>query len=299
MKFFSRPIFKYALVAIWLLNTLALAGWLYIFSFRQTQQIAEIRNETVAQAAAYHRMLVGESLVLSLCLLGGGFFLGYYIYLDAKRSKKVRSFFLTFSHELKTPLSSLQLQTESLLEDLGDSEHKEVIDRLVADTNRLSLHLENSLSLAEGADRKLFVEDLSVAEVVSSLKHYWPNLHIQLSGNATVSADRRSFESILKNLIENALNHGEATTVNIKLRKQEDNSIDIHINDNGSGFSGDYKTLGKLLERQGTTSGSGIGLHLVSELTRLSGGKVLFPKTSSGFDVHLLLPGGRNEATIS
>ena len=299
MKFFSRPIFKYALVCVWLLNTLALAGWLYIFSFRQTQQIAEIRNETVAQAAAYHRMLVSESLVLSLCLLIGGFFLVYYIYLDAKRSKKVRSFFLRFSHELKTPLTSLQLQTESLLEELGDSEHKEVIDRLVADTNRLSLHLENSLALAEGMDRKLLVEDLNVKETISTLKHYWPDLDIQLIGDEVVRADRRSFESILKNLIENALKHGEATAVNIKLNKQENGSIDIQINDNGSGFKGDYKTLGKLLERQGSSSGSGIGLHLVSELTKLSGGKVIFPESSDGFDVHLLLPGGQNETLAS
>ncbi|MCB0318935.1 MAG: HAMP domain-containing histidine kinase [Bdellovibrionales bacterium] len=292
MKFYSKPIFKYVLVGVWLLNTLALAGWLYIFSFRQTQRIAAIRNETIEQATAYHRMLISESLVLSFCLLVGGFFLSYYIYLDSKRTKKVRSFFLTFSHELKTPLASLQLQTESLHDALGDSEHREVINHLVADTNRLSLHLENSLALAEGSERKFFPEKLNFKEVIEALKNYWPNLKVQLIGDATIKADRRTFESILKNILENSYKHGDASEVVIKVDSSDSNGmLEIRIVDNGRGFNGEYKTLGKLLERQASTSGSGIGLHLVRELTKSLGGNISFPRVDSGFAVKLDLPG--------
>lgn len=244
-----------------------------------------------AEVLRYHRMLVWEGSVLFISLLGGGLVIAYYILRDVKQSKKIQSFFVTFSHELKTPLASLQLQAECLREDLGKSEHAQLIDRLVSDANRLSIQLENSLYLAEGENRQLFLEEVPLSDIINSVKNYWPNLSVEIDHDAIIKTDLRAFESILRNLLHNSVTHGKATAINVNTTTNNHNQITLKFKDNGSGYSGNISDLGKLFARSSESSGNGVGLYLSRTLMELMGGAMTFIRTKPNFEVALTVSG--------
>lgn len=282
---------KYGALAIWFLFTIALASWICYFSFKQTVRLSSLNIEATSELIRHQRMLLMEGSFLLLCLLAGFLVIAYFIFRDIQQNKKLRSFLLTFTHELKTPIASIQLQAESLHEDLGSTPHSSLIQRLVSDTNRLNMHLENSLFLAEDSNRQYYFEELSLKETIDEVLHYWPKLKIDVANDCVVRVDKRAFESLIKNILQNSFVHGQATEVRIQAEAASQRYVKIKFIDNGRGFDGNLDALGKLFERHYSGSGSGIGLHLVRELVAIMKGAVVFQSSPNGFVVNVTLIG--------
>lgn len=292
-----RLSWKVAAVFMWLGTTLALAGWWLIHGLGQMSQLSAVARISdggpAADIARWHRMYLSEGATLILLLFAGGGALLYYIATEVRRTRQVRGFFAAFTHDLKTSLTSLRLQAESLEEDLQDKDQEKLARRLVKDTVRLSLQLENSLFLASSEDlSNLHLEDLDARDELLGLEHYWPDLEVTVDeGDAIIRADSRAFESIIKNLVQNAAVHGRATRVKISFSLEGDGRVRICVADNGRGFHGDAEKLGAMFYRHTSTSGSGVGLYLVSTLARRMGGELRIPPTEHGFQVEVILPG--------
>ncbi|MDZ4084523.1 MAG: ATP-binding protein, partial [Bdellovibrionales bacterium] len=110
-----------------------------------------------------------------------------------------------------------------------------------------------------------------------------------LKNSPRVLGDRRALESVVRNLAQNASRHGQATKLAVAIEKKAD-YIEVRFQDNGLGFDGDHKRLGIIFNRQSGTSGSGIGLYLVSKLVERMQGEVRIDKsTKQGFCVTLRL----------
>jgi len=280
---------KYLILTVWILFTLSLAGWLFYFSYEQIARLQALGGEEMVDAVRYQRMLLWESTVLFTSLLGGALVIALYMFRDQERSRKLKNFFLTFTHELKTPLASIQLQAESLAEDLGESQHKSLIERLRSDTNSLGIQLENSLFLAEADAGEFHFQKISLPQDISHLTLAWPSLAVEIHGEATVNADKRAFESIVRNILKNAVDHGRASRMRIDISTEAE-SVRLLFKDNGSGFSGDPKVLGKLFVRPYSGSGNGIGLHLIERLITRMGGVIKFPETKPNFAIKIELP---------
>lgn len=285
---------KVVAAVIWLGFSLALALWWMIFGLTQVARISELAGqaspEIAAEISRRHRMLMSEGATLVLLLLGGGIALLSYIRVEMKRSQRLREFFAAFTHDLKTSLASLRLQAESLEEDLRESGHERLAKRLVKDTVRLELQLENSLLLASPDDsRRFLLEPIRLSEILQPMRHHWPDLDVEIDGDAVVLADSRALESILKNLMQNSVVHGRASRVRIKIDRTSSHVVAI-VSDNGRGFSGDPGRLGRIFERHGTTSGSGLGLYLAAKLARKMKGDLRFHASDEGFKVEVVLP---------
>src|SRR5690606_29195371 len=68
---------------------------------------------------------------------------------DRKRTRSIQAFFASLTHELKTPLTSIRLQAESIADPTNDDAFKrQLVERLLADTSRLEAQVERSLELA-------------------------------------------------------------------------------------------------------------------------------------------------------
>ena len=228
-----------------------------------------------------------------ILLLGGGGALAYYLLREDKRNRQIQQFFAAFSHELKTPIASLRLQAESLEEDLAGVSGAQLARRLVRDSVRLEYQLENSLLLANVADLQRFqTEKFVLSDLVDSLKRSWPEMKISLTGEARLITDRRILLVVLRNLLHNAIVHGKATEFRIQVLRSGKGSVDLEVQDNGPGFQGEFQRLGIPFIRHAPTSGSGIGLYLVTELTKKLGGEVSLPKQAqAGFPIRLVVPG--------
>jgi signal transduction histidine kinase len=277
----------------WLLLTVSMTSWWLIYGLMVVRKMADGTQVFPGEIVRGQRMLHWEGGSLILLLILGGVGLFYYSLREFHRNRQVEEFFATLTHELKTPLASLRLQVESLQEDLVEPGHLNLVDRLARDAVRLELQLENSLFLASVRDaNQLHLENLKLQKMVTALKQTWPEIVVGVPEQCVVLADTRALEGILKNLVQNARVHGQATLIRISA-KDEKSQVRLSIEDNGHGFKGDTKKLGKLFARHTTASGSGIGLYLARQLTEKMKGRLEFETTDGGFKAHVILRGGR------
>jgi signal transduction histidine kinase len=269
---------------VWLVFTSSLIVWWMYFAMDLLEQIEGVGSD-------HRTMLLLEGLTLLLCLVGGGVTLIYLIFQENQRVQSLSEFFATFSHEIKTALSSLRLQAESLADEVEPEAQKRLLGRLLVDTSRLAVSVENSLFVAEERDKKSILLDLiDLTSVKDELQLSWPQLEIALQGTSNIRTDRRALMSILQNLVHNASQHGHASRVAIQLNPNGTN-VDFVITDNGSGFDGDRRRLGERSYRPKSTSGSGLGLSIVASLIqKLNGRGPSFPLTGPGFKVEFTLP---------
>lgn len=279
-RFLNR--WRLVLAIIWLVITLSLAAWWMVLGLKQAELL-----ESNQASARQQRMLFWEgSFLLGFVLIGGGA-LSYFSFSDQKRYKEVRTFFSTFTHELKTSLTSLRLQAEILEEVHSENEN---LRRLLKDVVRLELQLENALILAQEEKANLILEDISLQKMVQALAVHWPQLQLKVDKEAKVRADHRALECILRNLFQNAAVHGKAKTVLVK-PKVSANGVEVLIEDDGKGFTGDVSQLGEFFVRHTTRSGTGLGLYLSKKLAKRMGGELTFQKDPQGFRANLKLGG--------
>ena len=279
------------LVAVWVVFTVTLTAWWLIFGLRQLDLINQSNLENAVQLNRHYQMLLWEGGILIASLLGGGLALFYYARREQKRHAQVEEFFAAFTHDAKTALASLRLQAESLQEDYANAGPNPLLDRLLRDTLRLQLQLENSLFLVNLTRGKFFLEPITLSSCLNNLTRHWPELTIRQSGDAVVMADARALDSILTNLIQNAVTHGHASEVEIGIDEGRNGRAIIRIADNGSGFTGDFNQLGKLFVRHGRGSGSGVGLYIVRQLVKRMRGAIAFERRAeSGFVAQFDLP---------
>ena len=281
---------RYIIVGVWLVFTSALAGWWYLFGVEQTRRIIELDHGLTPAMTRHLNMLAWEGATLFFCIVLGGGTLAYLMIREDRQRRRLRSFFSTFTHELKTPLASLRLQAESLREDLTGSPHATLIDRLTSDTERLSIQLENSLFLANDGASEMLIERILFAEFARDFALRWPALKIEVQGESIVNADSRALECILTNTAQNALAHGKATALRISFAPEGSGGVRVSLTDNGVGFRGDSRELGRLFSRFYQGSGNGIGLYLIKRLARRMGGEAKFI-ASDHFEVQLILKG--------
>jgi len=291
MESSKRTFTKIAAISIWAIFTLSLASWWYIYSMSQLERLSQVDLEFAKQFASSQKMLAWEGAFLLICILGGGVTLAYFVIQDSRRQRRVMDFFLTLSHELKTPLAGIQLQAESLKEDLGDTPHRKVLDRLLKESKRLNAQLENALSLANLKSSKLFLESINLESFLSQLFIEQPEVDLEIGSDINLTADSKALSIVFTNLVRNSLIHGHAEKIFIKTKStKQKNLLEIEISDNGKGFQGDHRQLGKrAFDRHYRGSGNGLGLYLCRRLIEQMNGSISFASSSSGFEVNINL----------
>jgi signal transduction histidine kinase len=285
-----RELFKMILILIWLIFTVAFAVWWFTFSVDHISTLAQLQPERLEHWERQKRMVFWEgSTWLVLLALGGAALVGL-VQRERLRSRRIREFFASFSHEVKTSLASLRVQAEALQDDLGN-QSSPILNRLVGDTVRLQLQLENSLFLASQDDLKLYFESVRLSSLVDRMREQWPNLTIEIKGDGAVRGDVRALRTIFSNLVQNSHVHGKASRISVEVEKTSGGQLRVTVRDDGRGFSGPAAKLGELFHRPENTSGSGLGLHISQMLMRKMGGDIRFDPGSKGFCTILNLEG--------
>jgi len=286
----GRNRLAYVAAIAWMVATISLASWWLFFGLAQARRLAEAGSQGV-EIAQVRRMLVWEGVVFLGLLGAGGVVLVVAIRREIVRRRSVEEFFMAFTHDLKTSLASLQLQAESLQEDLPAVAGHAAIDRLHKDMLRLQLQLENSLYLAQ-PDGRLLVEPVDVRMLVDGLRPDWPELGIDVAADVRVLADERALASVLRNLLQNAVVHGGATAVTVRVEPVAGRRVRLVVRDNGRGAPADVaQGMSKLPPRAGETGGTGVGLFVSRRLVqRMQGGFAVDADAGRGFAVAIELP---------
>ena len=286
---------KFYLILFWLLFTTVFALWWMRLSMGYVNSLEQLLPEQSQHWAGQKRMVFWEGLAWIILLLIGGFTSLYFLYREKLQAENMKAFFGSFNHDVKTSLASLRLQGESLKEDLEEKGGATpLLDRLISDTMRLQVQLENSLFMSAKDSQKVLVEKKILSQFITSAQMRWPQIKISLKGDARILVDERAFTTLLNNLIQNALTHGGATEFNLEVGGFSSTQVEILFHDNGSGYNGPMEKLGKLFYRPTTRSGTGMGLYISQELLHRMGGFLKLtptPTSGAGFSGLIHLPG--------
>ncbi|MEY4762123.1 MAG: hypothetical protein RLZZ200_1979 [Pseudomonadota bacterium] len=290
------------LAGIWLSIILALGFWWATIVMRQARRIAELSlaagqpaAEAVAEVQLTQRMLFWESGTFLVLLLTLSAALFWFYWRDMLRARGTQAFFAALTHELRTPLTSVRLQTEAIAE--GEPS-PELVERLLADTHRLESQIDKTLELArlEGggslAEQEIRLEpwlNRVMGSIVTN-EGGATRLDVVIEPDLpTVRGDTSAVQMILRNLVENSIRHGDVVDVRIELTaRRVGGHVELHYRDDGRGCAGDPARLGRLFQRGGSSSGTGVGLYLVRVLMDRMGGSVEFGRAEGGgFEAHL------------
>jgi signal transduction histidine kinase len=226
-------------------------------------------------------------------LVAGGAAMILAIHREHVRRQSLETFFMSFTHDLKTSLASIQLQAEGLLEDSPAGALRAPLDRLLGDTVRLQIQLENSLFVAQ-PDGRLLRERIDAGAAIARLAQDWPDLAVRIHGQGHIVADARGFDAVLRNLLQNAVVHGGAHAVDVEVAPHDD-VVRLTFVDDGTGVP--QEALGRLGEpfaRPGRTSGTGVGLYVCRQIVARMNGALRFVRPDhGGLRVDLDLPGAR------
>ncbi len=262
---------RFGAALVWLVFTIALASWWLVFGLRH------------AEGPDVQRMLVSEGIALIVSLLVGGAALLYGIRREQARHIAIEEFFAAFTHDLRTSLASMRLQVESLDEDLQDrGENNPLLQRLLSDSVRLQLQLDNSLFYANRKRGRLFIEQVSLRQTIDSIAREFAGLRVSMRGDMTVLADARALEVVLRYLFQNALIHGGADVVDVRIDQTSASRVAVAIEDNGSGSDIDVRELGRRFSRPTKRSGTGVGLYISRRLAKRMHGLLTLSRGARG-----------------
>jgi len=277
----NRSRLHYVVAITWLVITVSLASWWMAIG--------------LSLPAPMHRMFVWEGAAFIGLLVSGGVAIVRAIHREHLRRQALETFFMSFTHDLKTSIASLGLQAENLREEWPASADHAPLDRLLRDLVRLQIQLENSLFVAQ-PDGRLLRERIATAPAIARLAEDWPELVVTVHGSADVIADARAFDAVVRNVLQNAVVHGGAHEVNVSVQGAESGDrVRVTLVDDGRGVPADvFDALGHPFALGSRTRGTGVGLFVCGQLTSRMNGALTFLRTAErgrGLTVVLELPG--------
>lgn len=234
---------------------------------------------------------------IALALLLGGMCLGIVLILrDIKREKKMADMQSEFvshvTHELKTPLTSINMFAETIFFERAKTpeSRKKYANIIMKESEVLKRKIDNILLYSvrknETSKYRIRETDLSVLvdEVMEEMKYWLDINHFKVSvekeENITADADADAIKQALSNLIGNAIKYSADRKQLIVRLYRKENVISLEVEDKGIGIPKDqvdlifekfYRVKGRENE---SATGTGLGLSVTRDIVNAHGGKI-------------------------
>ena len=292
-------IFIFSIVAV------AMSLILYIYWYVEVStglkaviQRANIDPEKVLASQTWVVILV-LSILVGIILMGI-FIIFVYNQKTLQLYRMQRNFINNFTHELKTPVTSLQLYLETFQKHLlsREDQHK-FIGYMIQDVDRLTNNINRILNLAK-IESKTYASEFVIENLVDFLEQFYKknkhlfkgcqiNIHNPSGRSFNYRIDVSLFEILLMNLITNAIKYNESDVPRLDITfAPKGRELHIRFEDNGIGLlKSEFKKIFRKFYQIGqsdnmTAKGSGLGLYFVDSIARLHKGKVTAESKDSG-----------------
>jgi signal transduction histidine kinase len=202
---------------------------------------------------------------------------------------KQRDIISQVTHELKSPLASIQLHLETIrLRRPAGEKLDAFVGTMLADTDRLHYLINNLLMAArleqrrKPAERRLTDLSAMLAEYVERERANLPqggSISLEAEPALKLLVDPEEMGMVLRNLFENAVLYSPGSPeITVRLNRTG-NSVRLTIQDKGRGLDrNELKHVFEMFYRVHPTGenvrGTGLGLHIVYTIIRSYGGKV-------------------------
>lgn len=216
------------------------------------------------------------------------------------RDKYRREFLGNVSHELKTPLFTIQGYIETLLEGAAENEklREKYLQRASKAADRLTYIIKDLdlITKLEMGELQLEQETFNVVKVVEAVfdmmemraakKKITLTFDTKYKNKVWVYADPEKIRQVVTNLVDNAIKYGTKDgTVEVGIQNIGNNKIAIRVTDNGEGIP--KEDLPRLFERfyrvdksgNRQQGGSGLGLSIVKHIIEAHNQKIFVEST--------------------
>ena len=279
-----------ALIGIQFVWVLMVIFWIYWFVGRHKEilELTERYRPEVVRRGLDWPVLV-EGIILLVLLLVGVYVIFVYWKRQSDLVKQQKNIMSQVTHELKSPLASIQLHLETIkLRQPPQDKLERFLDTMLADTDRLNNLISNLLMAAklEHRGRTTLYPVIDFSEFVGSLmeqkRRKLPDggvLTVELEQGIKARIDVEGMKTVLRNLFENAVLYSNmAPEIAVTLTKKGRKCL-LTFRDNGRGIERkDRKKVFKMFYRvrlQGENiRGTGLGLYIVKSVVKEHGGRV-------------------------
>lgn len=286
---------------------LSVAGlWITRFVINNVihHQIGERFSVTVPDGGAVAIFVIGLTLIVLAAI--GMSLLFRYLNVQFNLARLYDGFIANITHELKTPISSMQISVDTLKKkNLESDTRSKFLSIIEKDTKKLKDLIENVLVVSR-LEQKMQIFDCKVRNAQVLLENvlgkirdeydFELSLETELPEETEVVFDENAFYTIIKNLVENSIKYSlENARIQIRVTIEK-NWVVINYRDNGIGipknlrrkvFRKFYRGENKNLPN---VKGTGIGLYLIKETMKFHAGKINLIASESGVAIRLRIP---------
>jgi signal transduction histidine kinase/DNA-binding NarL/FixJ family response regulator len=198
----------------------------------------------------------------------------------------LQEFAYAASHDLQAPLRAIAHLAQWIDEDIGATANPETVSNLKllnGRVARLQMLIRGLLAYARVGRTNAEAEDVDVAAAVQDVVNMLeprPGFVVVCEGEmSTIRTPRAPFETVLKNLISNALQHHDRAEGRITVAMRLiDGMAEIRVGDDGAGidkrFHAEIFVIFKTLESRDVAESGGIGLAMVKRQVTANGGQI-------------------------
>lgn len=232
---------------------------------------------------------------------------------ELEAALKARESFLSIaSHELKTPLTSLKLQTQMRVRTFSKSldalypskDLKEMFESDEKQINRLTRLVDDILDTTriDAGKLGLQLEEVNLCDLIASLlnglspqlQHANCDIHFKCETLAIGFWDAYRLEQVFNNLMTNAMRYGQGKPINVTVGTKDKMAF-LSVRDHGIGISlEDQERIFQQFERATSLNegkGLGLGLYIVRQIVESHNGSISLSSTQGkGSEFRVELP---------
>jgi len=236
-------------------------------------------------------MVIGEGFVFIVLLLIGLWKIRASVRKEFELSQRQNNFLLSVTHELKTPIAANKLYLQTIQKRKpDDAQREELLAKALKENERLEKLIDNILHAARVENRAMqpIKEEIELSHFlqnrINQFRKRYPEAQIDLVelDKIMISFDIFMIETVLSNLIDNAVKYSPQSPQITVTAVRENNEIVFSVADKGIGISlEEQKRIFSKFYRVGdeeirTQKGSGLGLYISQEFVKLHKGIIGF-----------------------
>jgi signal transduction histidine kinase len=279
-----------AFIGIQLAWVLAVIVWLnwFLGNHRKLRALAEKYSPELLVGGP-DWLILTEGLLLLISILVGVYVIFLYWRKQSSLVREQRQFISQVTHELKSPLASLQLHLETIRRHQPSPERLAAfLETMLSDATRLNGLIDNLLSANRVGQRHWRLE-LKVIDFSVFVEKYFRSRQFNLPKAGKLSLDvfpgiyaaidQDAMETVLRNLLENAILYSDKPPdITVRLTREDDRCC-LAFADRGRGIdSRDQKKIFNMFYRirrsDENIRGTGLGLFIVNATVRRHHGQV-------------------------
>ena len=214
--------------------------------------------------------------------------------------KERKTLILSLSHDIKTPLSSIELYSKALAEDLYDTQERkdEALQGIVRNVKEIKGDVDEivTASREDFLNLEVSMGEYYLSEVMRGIESYYKDklsvIHTEFYmdeiSECLVKGDKNRMVEVMQNVMENAIKYGDGKSIHITFGEEEDCKL-IHIENSGCSLK--EEELSNLFDsfyrgsNSNSVKGSGLGLYICKTLMRKMDGEIFAQTKEESFVV--------------